>query len=51
MSRLVSRINGDAIARGGAKIVGKYRETKKLTAGLETITGQRHSAAVEKLPS
>ena len=36
---------------GGARIVDKYSETKKLTAGLETTTGQRHSAACEQLPS
>ena len=36
---------------GGARIVDKYSETKKLTAGLEAITGQRHSAAYEQLPS
>ena len=36
---------------GGARIVDKYSETKKLTGGLETVTGQRHSAACEQLPS
>ena len=36
---------------GGARIVDKYNEAKKLTAELETITGQRHSAACEQLPS
>jgi len=36
---------------GGARIVDKYSETKKLTAGLETITGQRQPAACEQLPS
>ena len=36
---------------GGAKIVDKYSELQKLTTGLETTTGQRHSAAREQLPS
>ena len=36
---------------GGARIVDQYNEAKKLTAELETITGQHHSAACEQLPS
>ena len=36
---------------GGARIVDKYSETEKTRSGIEAITGQRHSAACERLPS